>query len=528
MLRFYLRKSYFLIISTVLAVLFTFLGISVWKYSLISTAQGVVSVLNLPGTTMQTKDFLNHTWLALNSFDKVQIQALIVCAESNNTPIVVVPDKVPLVFCNKINSFFTSSVILKNLFPSTQLIFLFKPESFYFLGLYLFVLSFIVFYLILFLIKNRLQKRHEIINSKVLGELAAQVAHDIRSPLAALSVVQKDLALLPEESRILVRGAIDRIRNIANNLIEKNRDIKLSVNKNNTESNLAVSVNKQSLMALVDTIVSEKRTLLKERSNIQINWIPTEGSYAIFAQINNTEFKRILSNLINNAVEAMENVQGTITISLRSKGEQVCIEIIDSGKGIPKELLNKLGKRGVTFGKKTGSGLGLYHAKSTVVKLGGNLEIDSQIGQGTKIIITLAKADPPIWFVSELKVLGHSKLIILDDDDFIHTIWENKFRMTDKQKTKFELVHFYNPNLLFKYLKENKDKITKDDIFLVDYELVGFNSTGVQIIEEHKLQSQAILVTSRYDDEQVLKRCESQNIKLIAKPMAPFVPICYK
>ncbi len=59
---------------------------------------------------------------------------------------------------------------------------------------------------------------------KALVEVARQVAHDIRSPLAALDAVLKDISNLPEEYRVVVRGAAGRIRDIANDLLGKRRD----------------------------------------------------------------------------------------------------------------------------------------------------------------------------------------------------------------------------------------------------------------------------------------------------------------
>jgi signal transduction histidine kinase len=54
-------------------------------------------------------------------------------------------------------------------------------------------------------------------------KVARQVSHDIRSPLSALDVVLSSVSSLPEEQRILARLAINRIKDIANNLLLQNR-----------------------------------------------------------------------------------------------------------------------------------------------------------------------------------------------------------------------------------------------------------------------------------------------------------------
>jgi signal transduction histidine kinase len=69
------------------------------------------------------------------------------------------------------------------------------------------------------------------------------------------------------------------------------------------------------------------------------------------------------------------------------------IKIADSGKGIPKLLIDKLGGKGISFGKEShktaGSGLGLYHAVTTVKSWGGDLSITSLEGHGTTITIKI-------------------------------------------------------------------------------------------------------------------------------------------
>lgn len=64
-----------------------------------------------------------------------------------------------------------------------------------------------------------------------------------------------------------------------------------------------------------------------------------------------------------------------------------------------------------------------------------------------------------------------------------------------------------------------------DSIFLIDYELIGQRFTGLDLIEENKLGDRAILVTSRYEEPQIRKRCEKLGIRLIPKSMTGWVPI---
>ena len=69
---------------------------------------------------------------------------------------------------------------------------------------------------------------------------------------------------------------------------------------------------------------------------------------------------------MNNAVESIVSDQGIINMSLFEEDQNVVIQITDNGKGISADLIAKLGKLGVTYGKLNGHGLGLFHAKNTI------------------------------------------------------------------------------------------------------------------------------------------------------------------
>ncbi len=340
--------------------------------------------------------------------------------------------------------------------------------------------------------------------------LTAQVAHDIRSPLAALKVMGEFLQEVPEEKRLLIRSAVQRIEDIANDLAGKKQ-------QENTAQTGAEKTSVYLLSSIIDTLVSEKRLQFRSRINVNIRAELDQQSYGLFTRLPLYQFKRVLSNLINNAVEAFEDC-GDIVVAVQNAGDNIVITVTDNGKGIPADILPRLMQRGATFGKTHGKGLGLNHARETIENLGGKLVIESIVGQGTKVLISLPRHEAPKWFVAELKI--PDAVIILDDDSSIHQIWEN--RLVDAGFNKAQIFHFTTTAAITAWCSQNK----RDGcLFLMDYEILGENKTGLDMIDALKISNQAVMVTSRYEEENVLLRCEALRVKLLPKNLAGFVPI---
>ncbi|MFA5139211.1 MAG: HAMP domain-containing sensor histidine kinase [Elusimicrobiota bacterium] len=358
-----------------------------------------------------------------------------------------------------------------------------------------------------------------------LGELASQVAHDIRSPLAALDSVTNSTANLPEEKRILIRGAISRIRDIANQLIERTRKAQTSTQGAEPDgspvSTSAVSV--ELLSSHIELLITEKRMQFRPKIGVDIEARLDAASYGLFVRMQPTEFKRVLSNLINNAVEAVSE-NGTVRVFVWGAADQVVIQVKDSGKGIPPEILPKLGRRGETHEKAGGSGLGLYHAKSTMESWGGSLAISSELGRGTTVTLTLPQAQAPAWFVPRLEVAPGSRIVVLDDDASIHQVWQGRFESACAKEHGIESFHFSTPEELRGWARAHTD-IRKDALYLMDYELIGYRETGLELIEELGLSERAILITSRFEEKGVLESCRRLKVRMIPKGLAAFVPI---
>lgn len=355
-----------------------------------------------------------------------------------------------------------------------------------------------------------------------LGKLASQVAHDIRSPLAALDSIEKDISHLPEEKRVIIRSSVGRIRDIANDLIEKNRQ--LPKETASTASLIRHTAESPHLLSsLIESVITEKRLQFRSKLGVEIDSRLEKDSYGLFARIQPAELKRALSNIINNAVEALEK-SGSVILSMTHKDEMVVITVKDNGKGIPLEILGRLGRRGETHGKPGGSGLGLYHAKTAVESWGGRVDIKSNPGKATEVSISLVRAKTPEWFLPRLDIPCGTAVAVLDDDTSIHQVWQGRFDSLKAKERKVELFHFSTPAEIRSWVAANLET-AKSAVYLLDYELLGYNETGLSLSEELGLGSRAALVTSRYEEEHVLAHCIRLKMKLLPKGLAGHIPV---
>lgn len=236
---------------------------------------------------------------------------------------------------------------------------------------------------------------------RAYAELAQQVAHDIRSPLAALGSLVDEFAHFSAEKRRVAEDATSRIRDIANQLLKKYRGAAAAA-----PANPAGPV---PLAPLVGAIVAEKALKNRSLPEVEVRWSPPAGAPA--ARVDPLEFGRLLSNLLDNAVEALGG-KGAVEVTLAADAAGIRLEVRDDGKGIPPEVLEKLGRKGGTYGKEGGSGLGLYHAKSCAEAWGGALDIRSEVGRGTSVAVTLPAA------------ARGAAVVLVDDDPLVRRTWE--------------------------------------------------------------------------------------------------------
>lgn len=358
-------------------------------------------------------------------------------------------------------------------------------------------------------IKNAFEKMTNQLHREI--KLSAQIGHDLRSPLSALESIFRHLPSIDENKKILIRDTFNHIRDITNNL-EKDT---LSENDQETSSNVQIA-------NLLDYVLSERRAALSGKLVEIISDFDT-SCYGLFVNVIPSEMKRILTNIINNACDAVENVTNpTVNVSLDKNGNEIIINISDNGHGLLNDAKEKIFTRGFTT-KNKGSGLGLYHAKEALSNWNGNVVLQRNLDHGCSALITLPAKETPLWFVSNLSFLENSTVICVDDSVSIWNAWQDRFAL-NKSNIKLD---YCNSEEDFKNIIETIGN--NFCTLLIDYEFTGKLYTGLNLINtiiNYEFPNVRIFfVTSHSNKKEIQQFCIEKEIFLIPKSFALKIPI---
>ncbi len=249
------------------------------------------------------------------------------------------------------------------------------------------------------------QQDHLIENERLasLGQLIGGITHNLRSPIMSISGAYealKDLINEYEESIDDTDVTRSDHHEIAKEMISWVEKIKpqcsymselISAVKGQAVGRNVLSSNSFSIGELikrVDILMNHelKTNHCKIQKDIEID-LNTE----IKGEINN--LVQVLNNLIINAIHSYDGEEGMINLSIMKKDKNVEFIIRDNGRGIPKEVQEKLFKEMITTKGKNGTGLGLYMSYSTIRRFRGDMRFQSEEGKGTAFYITIPSAD---------------------------------------------------------------------------------------------------------------------------------------
>lgn len=343
-------------------------------------------------------------------------------------------------------------------------------------------------------------------------KLANQVAHDIRSPLTSLLMIVNACAQIPEGDRIALREAAVSIGDIANHLVYQCQ--KKECTEVETEEQQPI---------LVSAILLESLTTQKHQyENLPIKFDSHFKSHSHFAfiKIESNSFKRMLSNLINNLVDAFDNQPGKIDLQLEADNEWVKIIIQGTDKGMSPELIDKImHKVAVTEGEKSGHGIGLTQIRETLERNQGEMYIASERGKGSTITLIFPRVKTPHWIAEEIALNSNDTVIILDDDTSIHNAWRARFEDIFDKNDRIQRKHFRHGKEALEFIQfltpDEKEKI----FLLSNYELLKQELNGLHVIAQSGI-SRSILVTSDYAGPLVQTQVAKIGTKFLPKQLA--------
>ncbi len=224
--------------------------------------------------------------------------------------------------------------------------------------------------------QNKRQMIIERERTESLKKMADQITHEIRNPLTSIGgFARRILKNLPEDApdREYMKRVIEdveRLEQMVNRLVRfETEQLRLE------EADLNSIIHE--IVDMFDVVLRGNMITLK----LSLQELPS-------LLIDRGKIKSALSNIVKNAIEAMDSVKRILTISTYLEGDMVFITITDTGKGIPPEKIKYIFDPFFTS-KIYGPGLGLSFVKEVVHAHKGNIEVQSTPGKGTTFKITL-------------------------------------------------------------------------------------------------------------------------------------------
>lgn len=323
-------------------------------------------------------------------------------------------------------------------------------------------------------IGDRIQRSQELIEAKRRAEDAdkmksvflANMSHEIRTPLNAIVGFSEIIAVTEsEEEKMEYLEIIQRNSNLLLQLINDILDLS-RIESGKSEMHFQ----QVEIAGLVEEVHQ-----LKMKSNVELKVIRPEGEY--WTSTDRNRVMQVLFNFLSNAIKNTE--KGSITLGLKHEGPWLKLYVSDTGCGISKEKLPQIFTR---FEKLNdfvqGTGLGLSICKSIVERLGGRIEVTSELGQGSMFALYLPYQEIPKE-VAERR-LPHKKNV--DEDK------RKKILVVEDIESNFvQLNIFLNKEYIISWVRNGQEAINsfireKPDLILMDIRMPIMD--GIQATEK--------------------------------------------
>ena len=209
-------------------------------------------------------------------------------------------------------------------------------------------------------------------------EMAKQVAHEIKNPLTPmrLTVQSFERKFDPKDE-----NSKEKLAEYSNTLIQQ-IDVMSSIASAFSDFAKMPTQKREKI-----EVISVVKLALDIFNSAHIKYLPKEDE--LFANLDKTQLIRIVTNLVKNAIQAVEEIQKPLVIvKVFLKNKKIFIEVSDNGKGIKQEVEHLIFEPKFTT-KTSGMGLGLPMIKNIIEAYDGSINFTSLEGEGTTFTVTL-------------------------------------------------------------------------------------------------------------------------------------------
>ena len=219
-----------------------------------------------------------------------------------------------------------------------------------------------------------------------IGQMAAMVGHDLRSPLQAiLNTIYLEKRQVDSLEGFLAPAGTPKAEQLLAGLDKIDEQVSYMSSMVSDLLDFARTPNPKVTRTSIEQLVNDALRRVVAPNNVAIEKKLDPNLRDL--DVDPFLIQRALTNIIGNALQAMPD-GGSLRIMTKRNGQSACISIADTGTGIPPENMSKLFEPLFTT-KSRGVGLGLAIVKSMIEAHGGAITVESDVGRGSKFCIAL-------------------------------------------------------------------------------------------------------------------------------------------
>ena len=345
---------------------------------------------------------------------------------------------------------------------------------------------------------------------EIVGRLAAGVAHDFNNILTVI-VGSASILKLDATKGPLPATAVDEHADLIIESSDKAADLTrqlLTFSKPSGGKRRVLDLNQ-----VIGGIEIFLTRLLSENISLELSLTPVDNIKA-----NKGLVEQIVTNLVVNAHDAMMKEGGCIKVSTEQQGLWVEMRVIDSGHGMSESVVAQVFEPFFTTKtSENGTGLGLATVYGIIKSLNGSIEIETEPGVGTEMLIRFPASPEKVRGrsaeVAAIASVSGITVLLVEDDKHIRRII--RVLLMEHGYTVLDVA---NGSEALAVIDDSGQPL---DLLLTDVRMPGIKGTEVATHMAAKRPNAAILLMTGYADSDVLTQAQDAGRTIMKKPFKP-------